>query len=105
MSIKEQVKEDLNDIELNMIRNKIENMTKINQIEVLRILQQCNNITLNENNYGVHVNLTDVSPNIIQQIKTYIQYVETQENDLQYIELQKNNMKTLFKEKQVKEYI
>ena len=35
--------------ELNYIRETIENMNKFNQIEVLRILNRHNDVTLNEN--------------------------------------------------------
>ena len=38
--------------ELNYIRETIENMNKFNQIEVLRILNRHNDVTLNENKYG-----------------------------------------------------
>ena len=55
--------------ELNTIREKIELMSKFNQIEVLRILHGYENITLNENKYGIHVNLSDISNDVIEKIK------------------------------------
>ena len=72
--------------ELNSIREKIESMPKFNQIEVLRILSKYNKITLNENKYGVHINLSDLSKIIIEELIVYINYVNTQEITLHNIE-------------------
>jgi len=82
--------------ELNSIRDKLENMTKFNQVEVLRILAKHNNVTLNENKYGVHINLTDLSETIIEELKLYIQYVNTQELNLNEMEKQKEEFKNTF---------
>ena len=46
--------------ELNFIRETIENMNKFNQLEVLKMLSRHHEVTLNENNYGVHINLSEV---------------------------------------------
>jgi len=50
---------DYTEGELNFIREVIESMNKFNQIEVLRILHK-HSITLNENRYGVHINLSEL---------------------------------------------
>jgi hypothetical protein len=81
--------------ELSLIRDKIEGMTKFNQVEVLRILNKHQNVTLNENKYGVHINLTDLSSEIINELKIYINYVNTQEINLNNIEQQKENFKSI----------
>lgn len=78
----------INALELNQIREIIEAMNKFNQVEILRILQK-NDITINENRYGIHVNLTELKPNVINEIKRYIGYVNTQEKQLHKIEQQK----------------
>ena len=95
-NIQEEVMNEINIVELNIIKDAIDKMVKINQVEILRILKKNPKINLNENNYGVHVNLSDLPPSTIQEIKNYINYVNTQEKNLNNIELQKNNMKTLF---------
>uniref|UniRef100_A0A6C0HE72 NET domain-containing protein n=1 Tax=viral metagenome TaxID=1070528 RepID=A0A6C0HE72_9ZZZZ len=82
--------------ELSLIRDKIEGMTKFNQVEVLRILNKHQNVTLNENKYGVHINLTDLSSEIINELKIYINYVNTQEINLNNIEQQKENFKSIY---------
>jgi hypothetical protein len=94
--IQEVVKEEFNILELNMIRDSIEKMTKPNQIEVLRILHKHPNIILNENNYGVHINLTELDLNLINELKNYINYINTQENNLKSFETQKDNMRSSF---------
>lgn len=78
------------DNELNKIRNKIEAMNKFNQIEVLRMLYNGKAI-LNENNYGVFVNMSNLNHNLLTELTNYISYVETQEENLNDIEKQKSN--------------
>jgi len=82
--------------ELNIIREKIESMPKFNQIEVLRILSKDNKITLNENKYGVLVNMTDFEDEVIEKLKSYISYVNTQESNLNEVEVQKENFKNIY---------
>jgi hypothetical protein len=100
-NIKDNIQQEISVIDLKFIRNSIENMAKINQVEILRILNGFPNIILNENSYGVHVNLTELGPPVIDALKQYITYVQEQENNLLYVETQKNNMKLLFKEKEL----
>jgi hypothetical protein len=75
------------------IRDLIHDMNKYNQIEVLRIMTKYKNITLNENRYGVHVNLTDLTTQQITELTMYINYVSMQESTLNYGEQQKNIFK------------
>jgi hypothetical protein len=83
-------------IELNGIRDIIESMPKFNQVEVLRILSKNNDITLNENKYGVHINLTDLSKETVDDLKSYIKYVNVQELNLNELEKQKEDYKNNF---------
>lgn len=78
------------DNELNKIRNKIEAMNKFNQIEVLRMLYN-GKAVLNENNYGVFVNMSNLNNSLLTELTNYISYVETQEENLNDIEKQKSN--------------
>ena len=90
--------------ELNWIREKIESMPKFNQVEILRILNQNgSNVVLNENKYGVHVNLTDLSDEIITDLKVYLNYVSTQELNLNELEKQKEEFKNIYFAKDVKD--
>jgi hypothetical protein len=82
--------------ELNYIRETIENMNKFNQVEVLRILSKHSDVTLNENKYGIHINLSEISPNIINKLEMHIKYVQNQELDLNNAEKQKEKYKNTF---------
>ena len=75
--------------ELNYIRESIENMNKFNQVEVLRILNKHSEVTINENKYGIHINLSELSKEILDELNVYINYVKTQEITLNSIEQQK----------------
>jgi hypothetical protein len=75
------------------IRDLIHEMNKYNQIEVLRIMKKYDNITLNENRYGIHINLTDLNEEQINELTLYINYVLMQETTLNYGEQQKNTFK------------
>lgn len=90
------------DESLILIRNTIERMNKFNQIEVLRILNKDPDITLNENKYGVHVNLTEIKEEIINELECYINYVNTQEKNLNTIEKQKEDYRNTYFSKDIK---
>lgn len=90
--------------ELNYIRETIENMNKFNQVEVLRLLHSKNNIvTLNENKYGIHINLSELPKDIIDELNIYIKYVRTQEITLNSIEQQKEDYKNTYFSKDIKD--
>jgi rubrerythrin len=78
------------------IRNKIEGLTKIHQIEILRILH-AESVSMSENQYGVHINLANIDERILNTIKTYLQYAIDQEHTLHETEQQKDDFKKEFK--------
>lgn len=88
--------EEVSIADLNIVREKIESMPKFNQIEVLRILSRRKNVTLNENKYGIHINLSEIPNNIITELTEYIKYVKTQEKTLKHDEMTKENLKNDF---------
>lgn len=82
--------------QLNYIREQIENMSKFNQIEILRILTNNKNVTINENKYGIHINLSEVLDNTLEELMSYIKYVNTQEIYLNNVEKEKEKYKNTF---------
>ena len=82
--------------DLNSISEKIEVMPKFNQVEVLRILSKDTTITLNENKYGTFINLTELPESMIDNLKNYINYVNTQEHNLNQLEKQKEEFKNIY---------
>ena len=81
---------------LNLIKDQIEKMSKINQIELLKILKKHQNIKLNENKSGIFVNLSFLSKETIEEIDKYVNYVNDQEIDINTIETQKQEFKNTF---------
>ena len=82
--------------ELNNIRESIEVMNKFHQIEILRIFTKYNSVTINENKYGIHINLTDLNKEILDELGDYIKYVNTQETTLDKVEKQKEDFKNIY---------
>jgi hypothetical protein len=94
--LQEEPSHEINNYELALMRDTIESMSKFNQIEVLRIMKSHKEIVFNENKYGVHINLSDVKPVVLEHLKYFIQYVQIQENNLNNIEQQKETFKNTF---------
>jgi hypothetical protein len=83
--------------ELEYIRQLIENMDKYNQVEILKIIYESNKKCINENKYGIHINMTELSTQIINKMNDYIKYVHIQETEISSIEKKKENyMNTYF---------
>ena len=59
-------------------------------------MRKYDKIRLNENKYGVLVNMTDFEDEVIDKLKSYISYVNTQESNLNEIEVQKENFKNIY---------
>lgn len=78
------------------MRDVIENLSKFNQVEILRIIYASNKSSINENRYGIHINLSDLTNNVVNEMLNYIKYVKTQEIDLIQVEQQKENYKNSF---------
>lgn len=81
---------------INSIRESIENMSKFNQIAVLKILTRHKDVTINENKYGIHINLSELRQFILDELLIYIKYVNNQEIELFDIERQKESYKNTY---------
>jgi hypothetical protein len=88
---------------INGIRETIENMSKFNQIEILRILTKHKNVIINENKYGIHINLSELTDDVIDELLVYISYVSAQEIELNNIEKQQESYKNIYFVKDNKE--
>jgi hypothetical protein len=82
--------------DLNCLKESIEGLTKFHQIEILKILKKDTSSTLNENNNGVFVNLTSIQSTIIEDMKNYLSYVSTQEQQLNVVEDEKIVLSTTY---------
>jgi hypothetical protein len=81
---------------LNSLKERIENMPKYHQIEVLRILSKLPSVKTNENNNGTFVNLTEQNEEVIQELHKYAKYVEEQQKQLKKIETEKDEIEQHF---------
>ena len=77
--------------DLFQLRDTIEKMTKFNQIAILRILNDSDDVIINENRNGIHINLSELSEDVIRKLQEYTNYVNTQETTLNQDEKQKED--------------
>ena len=82
--------------QLIIICKKIESMPQFNQIEILKIFSKHKDIILNENKNGIHINLTEINPEVINELTNYINYINAQEMNLNIIESQKEEFKNTY---------
>jgi hypothetical protein len=80
---------------LTQLRDSIDKLSKTNHIEILRILTS-ESEDINENQYGVHINLSELPPDTINKICLYVQYVKSQEKEFGVFEELKDQYKTNF---------
>ncbi len=80
------------------LKDGIENMPIVHQIEILRILHS-KNTQINENKNGVFVNISKLNNDILTQLYDYMKYVINQEKQLNEIEEQKQSLTKEFFDK------
>jgi len=73
------------------LKDGIENMPVVHQIEILRILHS-KHTQINENKNGVFVNISKLNNELLQQLYDYMKYVINQEKHLNEIEEQKQSL-------------
>jgi hypothetical protein len=82
---------------LDAMRVCIEQFPPFNQLAILRILHQnTSRVTLNENNYGILINMSEIPDSILIDMDNYVQYVREQERVLEDTERKKNEYKTAY---------
>lgn len=77
------------------IRDKIENMEKIHQLHILKILKN-KSIDYTENSNGIFINMSILNTTILEEMKEYIEYVSLQQSQLNEIEKDKERYKKEF---------
>ena len=68
--------------ELELLKKGIEQLEKPRQIEILRIIHKKQSNILNENKNGIYINMSSIDEEIIEELKQYMKYIYTQEEDL-----------------------
>lgn len=89
--------------ELEQIKHSIEVMNKQDQIEILKLLSK-HLCKLNENKSGVFINMSFLSNDVLEELKTYITYTQEKTTNLATMEYQKDEFKkSLLNEKEDKD--
>ncbi len=81
------------------MKTKIERWARFYQIGALRILAN-QQTKLNENKNGIFVNLSCASPEALEKLANYVEYVEDQISQLRAAENTKEQLKDAFFDKQ-----
>jgi hypothetical protein len=79
-------------MDLSAIKDNVESLTKLHQIEIFRILRE-DNVAFNENQNGIFINLSQTPPGSIQKINNYLEYTKLQSSTLAEGESQREEMK------------
>ena len=94
LNMKKKNEDEIDEVDkLNNLKVQIEKLEKSKQIEILRILVNSQKVSINENQYGIHINLTDLPKELIDEINLYIDYINQQEKELADGEQIKNDYK------------
>ncbi len=81
--------------DLKQLKDHIEGLNQHHQIQILKIITQCN-VGFTENKNGSFINLTNVDDAVISKITDYLSYVDKQEIQLNEIENQKTELTKQF---------
>lgn len=77
------------------MRDFIEKMGQVHQLEILRIFSNYG-VVMNENQNGTLINLMEIKENVYDEIKMYVDYVAKQELTLDFDEKQKQEYKNTY---------
>jgi hypothetical protein len=78
------------------LKDRIERMTKVQHIELARILIHTHKVNYDENKNGLFINMTELSSTAIDHIKKFLQYIELQEESISNVEREMNGLKDTF---------
>ena len=78
------------------LKDKIEQMSKTRHVELARILIHEYKIQYDENQNGIFVNMSELTPPIINKMVEFTRYIEQQETDFLQIETEKNGLKDTY---------
>lgn len=83
---------------LESLRNKIEQLDKTNQIEILRILYQHVPNLITENKYGSHVNMVELDRDVLEKIELFVKHINNTRLLLHEQDQQREEYKRLLKD-------
>ena len=71
--------------ELTLLCKTIENFSKEDQIEILKIISHVNVQLISENNNGSFINMNDLNDDTLLKINNYVDYVLKKNNEINNI--------------------
>lgn len=86
-------------MDLESLKTSVEQMNKVQHLELLHILRQYPGVKLNENKSGIYINLPFLPPEALESLRKYVSYVAVQESAIETVEQQKNTLRSFFPEK------
>ena len=75
---------------LSIIKSNIDAMSIYNHIVILKLIVQYSPESINENNYGICINLSELDPSVLKALDLYINYNKIQSQNLLQHEATKN---------------
>ena len=82
--------------QLDLLKKNIETLEKPRQLEILKIIYKNQSTVLNENKNGIYINMTSLTNDTLDQLKDYMKYIYTQEEELNADEQTKQNFLNTF---------
>jgi len=76
------------------LKNKIDKLPKESHVEILKIIQK-HNTNFTENNNGIFVNMIDMSPVVLFEINTFVNYLNIQNHEIKEFETKKSEIELL----------
>jgi len=70
------------------LRNAIQSLDNSKHIEIFKIFKQ-HDVFYSENKNGIFINLSEVSDEVIVEVRKYIDYICNQERQIEIVEQQK----------------
>jgi len=83
-------------IRMELLKSRIDRMSKSQHIEILKIMRKNPEVKLNENKSGIFVNLSFLPEDTVTAIDEYVKYVEDQEKAIDSLETQKEEYKNAY---------
>lgn len=85
-----------NVVELENLKKQIEKLSKIHHITILKIIKSEPSIVINENKNGVFLNLSEIPLEIIDKLKSYCEYLKSQDKELNILENEKTELEVSY---------
>ena len=85
-----------NVVELENLKKEIEKSSKIHHITILKIIKSEPSIVINENKNGVFLNLSEIPLEIIDKLKSYCEYLKSQDKQLNMVENEKTELEVSY---------